>query len=154
MIFARITGSFSHTLGRYSPLTVRCRNTSRAPPTRVTTRQAGCSYTLAMTRALFALILAALTSLAVAAPIVNVLEARVGVDDDDDDTLTVLDANKVQYKIRLAGIDATEKDQPFGSRSKQSLSNAVMGKPVRIEWKKQDRYGRLVGKVEREIGAG
>jgi endonuclease YncB( thermonuclease family) len=105
-----------------------------------------------MTRALFALILAALTSLAVAAPIVNVLEARVGV--DDDDTLTVLDANKVQYKIRLAGIDATEKDQPFGSRSKQSLSNAVMGKPVRIEWKKQDRYGRLVGKVEREIGAG
>ena len=99
-----------------------------------------------MIRALIALVLTALTSLATAAPVVNVLEARV-VGVTDGDTVTVLDANKVQYKIRLAGIDAPEKDQPFGQRSKQSLSNAVMGKPVRVEWSKQDRYGRLVGKV-------
>jgi endonuclease YncB( thermonuclease family) len=74
------------------------------------------------------------------------LEGRViGV--TDGDTVKVLDVNKVEYKIRLAGIDAPEKDQPFGQRSKQSLSNAVMGKLVRVEWSKQDRYGRLVGKV-------
>ena len=99
-----------------------------------------------MTRTLFALLLTALTSLATAAPAPNVLEARV-VGVTDGDTVTVLDSNKVQHKIRLAGIDAPEKDQPFGSRSKQSLSNAVMGKDVRVEWSKQDRYGRLVGKV-------
>ena len=74
------------------------------------------------------------------------LEARV-VGVTDGDTIKVLDANHVEYKVRLAGIDAPERDQPFGQRSKQSLSNAVMGQPVRIEWSKQDRYGRLVGKV-------
>jgi len=99
-----------------------------------------------MTRILLAFVLLALTALATAAPAPNLLEARV-VGVTDGDTITVLDNNKVQYKIRLAGIDAPEKDQPFGSRAKQSLSNAVMGKDVRIEWSKQDRYGRLVGKV-------
>ena len=99
-----------------------------------------------MIRVLIALVLTALATLATAAPTPNLLEARV-VGVTDGDTVTVLDANKVQYKIRLAGIDAPEKDQPFGQRSKQSLSNAVMGKHVRVEWSKQDRYGRLVGKV-------
>jgi len=33
----------------------------------------------------------------------------------DGDTVTVLDAQKVQHKIRLAGIDAPEKAQPFGN---------------------------------------
>ena len=41
----------------------------------------------------------------------------------DGDTITVLDADKVQHKIRLAGIDAPEKKQPFGNRSKESLSS-------------------------------
>ena len=76
----------------------------------------------------------------------NQFEARV-VDVADGDTVTVLDSNNVQHKIRLAGIDAPEKGQPFADRSKQSLSRAVTGKPVRVEWSKQDRYGRLVGKV-------
>jgi endonuclease YncB( thermonuclease family) len=31
----------------------------------------------------------------------------------DGDTITVLDDSKVQHKIRLAGIDAPEKKQPF-----------------------------------------
>ena len=33
----------------------------------------------------------------------------------DGDTITVLDANHVQYKIRLAGIDAPEMHQAFGT---------------------------------------
>jgi endonuclease YncB( thermonuclease family) len=37
----------------------------------------------------------------------------------DGDTITVLDANRVQHKIRLGGIDAPEKAQPFGQRSKE-----------------------------------
>lgn len=62
----------------------------------------------------------------------------------DGDTLTLLDATKTQHKIRLQGIDAPEKGQPFGQRSKQNLSGLVHGKPVRAECTKRDRYGRQV----------
>lgn len=65
----------------------------------------------------------------------------------DGDTVTVLDAVKVQHKIRLAGIDAPEKAQPFGQRSKENLSQVVFGKNVTVETGKIDRYGRTVGKV-------
>jgi endonuclease YncB( thermonuclease family) len=40
----------------------------------------------------------------------------------DGDTLTVLDAQHQQYKIRLRGIDASEKAQPFGQKSKSNRS--------------------------------
>lgn len=65
----------------------------------------------------------------------------------DGDTITVLDNSKVQHKIRLAGIDAPEKAQAFGDRSKQSLAALVFNKNVVVEWDKQDRYGRTVGKI-------
>ncbi len=65
----------------------------------------------------------------------------------DGDTVTVLDADRQQHKIRLQAIDAPEKAQPFGERSKQNLSRMVFGKDVRVEWEKRDRYGRIVGKV-------
>lgn len=65
----------------------------------------------------------------------------------DGDTITVLDADKVQHKIRLAGIDAPEKKQAFGNRSKESLSDLVFDKTVNVETDKRDRYRREVGKV-------
>lgn len=65
----------------------------------------------------------------------------------DGDTITVLDADNVQHKIRLTGIDAPEKKQPFGNRSKQSLSDMVFNKTVTVETDKRDRYGRELGKV-------
>lgn len=65
----------------------------------------------------------------------------------DGDTITVLDNQKVQHKIRLAGIDAPEKAQAFGQRAKESLSDLVFKKDVTVETTKRDRYGRLVGKV-------
>ena len=65
----------------------------------------------------------------------------------DGDTVTVLDSANQQFKIRLAGIDAPEKRQAFGQRSKQSLSVMVMGRDVRVEYQGRDRYGRIVGKV-------
>jgi endonuclease YncB( thermonuclease family) len=65
----------------------------------------------------------------------------------DGDTISVLDADKVQHKIRLTGIDAPEKKQPFGNRSKQSLSDMVFNKTVTVETDKRDRYGRELGKV-------
>ena len=65
----------------------------------------------------------------------------------DGDTVTVLDANRVQHKIRLAGIDAPELKQAFGTRSRQNLAGMVFGKDVLVEWNKRDRYGRTVGVV-------
>lgn len=65
----------------------------------------------------------------------------------DGDTLTLLDGDHVQHKIRLAGIDAPEKRQAFGNRSKQNLAELVFRKQVTVEWNKFDRYGRVIGKV-------
>jgi endonuclease YncB( thermonuclease family) len=65
----------------------------------------------------------------------------------DGDTITVLDAGNTQYKVRLAGIDAPEKKQPFGNVARQHLAAAVFQKRVSVEYDKADRYGRLVGKV-------
>lgn len=65
----------------------------------------------------------------------------------DGDTITVLDGSKTQHKIRLAGIDAPEKNQAFGELSKQHLSDLVFGKTVTVDWNKADKYGRTVGKV-------
>jgi endonuclease YncB( thermonuclease family) len=65
----------------------------------------------------------------------------------DGDTITVLDADKVQHKIRLAGIDAPEKKQAFGNRSKESLSALAFDRTVDVETSKRDRYGRQIGKV-------
>jgi endonuclease YncB( thermonuclease family) len=88
---------------------------------------------------------ALLSAITVASQAVELEGKVVGV--SDGDTITVLDASKTQHKIRLAGIDAPEKGQDFGQRSKESLSELVFAKQVRIEWTKEDRYGRKVAKV-------
>ena len=86
-----------------------------------------------------------LLALACAAHAETITGRVVGV--ADGDTLTVLDADKVQHKIRLAGIDAPEKKQAFGNRSKESRSDLAFGKAVEVETEKRDRYGRQIGKV-------
>lgn len=80
------------------------------------------------------------------APMAETLIGKV-VGISDGDTITVLDDAHRQHKIRLSGIDAPEKKQDFGNRSKQNLSDLVYGKTVRVEWSKTDRYGRTLGKV-------
>ncbi len=67
----------------------------------------------------------------------------------DDDTITALDDQKREYKVRLAGIDAPEMAQPFVMRSKQSLKDLVYDKTVELVTQKRDRSGRLAGKVAR-----
>jgi endonuclease YncB( thermonuclease family) len=64
----------------------------------------------------------------------------------DGDTLLVLrDGAKV--KIRMANIDAPEKDQAFGMQSRQSLVDMVLKKQVHINSQAVDQYGRVVGLV-------
>ena len=66
----------------------------------------------------------------------------------DGDTIKVLDdLDKGVLKIRLNKIDAPEKNQAFGQKSKQYLSNLVFGKQVIIRFKEIDRYGRILGLI-------
>lgn len=76
----------------------------------------------------------------------NSFEARV-VRVKDGDTVVVLDQGNKQHEVRLAGIDAPEKKQPFGTRSRRQLADLVFKKSVIVEWEKRDRYKRIVGKL-------
>jgi endonuclease YncB( thermonuclease family) len=64
----------------------------------------------------------------------------------DGDTITVLVARD-PVKVRLANIDAPESGQPWGSRSKQSLSELCAGAQARLETQGKDRYGRTIATV-------
>lgn len=75
----------------------------------------------------------------------DTLEGKV-VGITDGDTVTVL-VDRHEVKVRVAGIDAPEKKQPYGQRSKEHLSDCSFGKSVTIEWNKTDRYARTIGKV-------
>jgi len=87
-----------------------------------------------------------LTHFAIAdASIPNNLYQVVGI--TDGDTLTAIDNEQKQYKVRLSDIDAPEKHQDFGEKSKQVLSNLVFNKNVKIDIKQIDKYGRFIGRV-------
>jgi endonuclease YncB( thermonuclease family) len=68
----------------------------------------------------------------------------------DGDTLTILDLDNRQLKIRLAEIDAPELKQPYGTHSKETLSGLVAGKMVMVNAHDEDRYGRYLGRVYAE----
>ena len=72
-----------------------------------------------------------------AAPVIGV---------SDGDTLTVLSRGR-PVKVRLANIDAPEKQQAFGTRSKQSLSELCFGRDATLKSSNKDRYGRTVAVV-------
>jgi endonuclease YncB( thermonuclease family) len=65
----------------------------------------------------------------------------------DGDTIKVLDADNTEYKVRLTGIDAPERGQPYSNASRNHLASLVAGKEVFVESEKQDVYGRELGKV-------
>ena len=65
----------------------------------------------------------------------------------DGDTIKVLDESRHVHTVRLMGIDAPEKEQAWGQRSKQALSDLIYQKTVSVLWFKRDKYGRTVGKV-------
>jgi endonuclease YncB( thermonuclease family) len=68
----------------------------------------------------------------------------------DGDTVRVLDAANVQHKVRLDGIDAPERGQPFGTVARDRLASLVMGKAVTVHSDGRDKYGRTLGRIEIE----
>lgn len=65
----------------------------------------------------------------------------------DGDTFTLLTPEKKQIKVRLYGIDCPEKRQDFGAAARRFLSNAIFQKPLQIQVKGTDRYGRMLAVV-------
>lgn len=65
----------------------------------------------------------------------------------DGDTIEVLADGNRNVRIRLANIDAPEKKQPFGQKSKEHLIDLVAGKNVEIVDLGGDQYGRRIGRV-------
>lgn len=74
------------------------------------------------------------------------LEGKV-IKVSDGDTITLLDDAGEQHKIRFYGIDAPEKSQPFGKKSRENLASYIAGKRVGVDVRAKDRYGRNVGVV-------
>ena len=81
----------------------------------------------------------------------------VGV--SDGDTLKVRCGEPGAYEqrsIRIAGIDAPEKAQPFGQRSRQALAELCFKREAAVRPLNTDRYGRTVASVscqERDVAA-
>ena len=68
----------------------------------------------------------------------------------DGDTFELL-VDQRPVRIRVTGIDAPEKDQPFGQQSRQSLASMVDNNPVAVLVRGKDRYGRTLGTVYAKI---
>ena len=64
----------------------------------------------------------------------------------DGDTISVSVAERV-LRVRLHGIDAPERVQPFANASRHALESLVSGRDVRIVAHGHDGYGRLLGRV-------
>jgi endonuclease YncB( thermonuclease family) len=65
----------------------------------------------------------------------------------DGDTITILDANQTQHKVRLYGIDTPEYRQPYSRAATKVLADLIAGEGVGVDIKDTDRYGRTVGVV-------
>jgi endonuclease YncB( thermonuclease family) len=69
----------------------------------------------------------------------------------DGDTLTArceTPEGKANITVRLAEIDAPEKAQPWGNRSRQHLAAVCHERPGVVRRQTTDRYGRTVALVE------
>ena len=60
----------------------------------------------------------------------------------DGDTLAIRTAQLLDYRTRVSGIDAPEKGQPFGNRSKQNVAHLALKKQAQLDCYKTDRYRR------------
>jgi endonuclease YncB( thermonuclease family) len=83
--------------------------------------------------------------LLLAVPALAELAGRV-VAVHDGDTITVLVAGR-DIRVRLAGIDAPERGQPFRNASRHALEAQVAGREVRVVERGRDGYGRVLGRV-------
>lgn len=57
-------------------------------------------------------------------------------------------ASRAFMKIRLADIDAPEKDQPYGDAATRALTALVLNRRVEVETVATDAYGRTIARIQ------
>lgn len=65
----------------------------------------------------------------------------------DGDTFVGINRDNLQIKFRIWGIDAPEKKQAYGTKSKEFLSSLIFGKTIIVDVQKQDGWGRYLAYV-------
>jgi len=65
----------------------------------------------------------------------------------DGDTVKIKDAGKV-YKLRITDIDAPERNQAYGLKSRRALINFCKNTSVQVQLLGTDKYGRKLGKLD------
>lgn len=63
----------------------------------------------------------------------------------DGDTFEMLVPGNIPVKVRMNGIDAPEKKQAFGEKSKDHLGKLCFGKTIEVASQGKDRYNRVLG---------
>ena len=67
----------------------------------------------------------------------------------DGDSFLMREAGETEIEVRLFGIDAPERYQPWSDRSRQALTELLHGQRLRLVPETEDRYGRVVATVLR-----
>ncbi len=65
----------------------------------------------------------------------------------DGDTLNIREKRGGKQKLRLFGIDAPEKGQPFAEKARQFLSGTLSSSGISMRTHETDRYGRQVAEL-------
>ncbi len=65
----------------------------------------------------------------------------------DGDTVVLLTDTKQQVRVRLSEIDAPERSQAYGAKSKNALIELCAGKSATLHQTSKDRYGRTLARL-------
>jgi len=72
---------------------------------------------------------------------------------DDGDSLEIRNHVGQRYRVRLLGIDAPERAQPYAQVARRNLARLARGRAVVISYDSVDKYGRLLAWVYVDDGA-
>lgn len=84
----------------------------------------------------------------VPAPIAGQALEGLSLDVQDGDTFVFRSDSGQRLRIRVAGIDAPEKNQPYADRSRQHLRELFRERRLKVAPIKQDVFGRTVARIE------
>ena len=65
----------------------------------------------------------------------------------DGDTIVIVGQDNIDLELRLAGIDAPERDQPFGAEAATFLESLLSGQTVHLDNVEREKYGRVLANV-------